>query len=83
MKLDYSPRFEHVIESFNRLYKAYQDGFIMEDEKVIGKWLSSMGELIVEMGDIRQLVGIQFYDEMLKKETVNRIQEIENELDVK
>ena len=80
MKLDYSPRFEHVAESFNRLYKAYQDGFIMEDEKVLSKWLGSMMEVIEEMSSIRQAVAIQYYDELLEKETSERIREIEEEL---
>ena len=80
MKLDYSPRFEDVVESFNRLYKAYQDGFIMEDEKILAKWLDSMMEVIVEMGNIRQAVAIQYYDELLEKETADRIKELEEEL---
>ena len=80
MKLDYSPRFEDVNDSFNRLYKAYQDGFIMKDEKILNKWLSSMMEVIVEMGSIRQAVAIQYYDELLEKETADRIKELEEEL---
>ena len=80
MKLDYSPRFEDVNDSFNRLYKAYQDGFIMEDEKILNKWLSSMMEVIVEMGNIRQAVAIQYYDELLEKETADRIKELKEEL---
>ena len=80
MKLDFSPRFEHVNESLERLYKAYQDGFIMEDEKMLSKWLGSMMEVIVEMGSIRQAVAIQYYDELLEQETVSRIREIKQEL---
>ena len=85
MKLDYSPRFEDVAETLNRLYKAYQDGFIMEDEKVLGKWLASMLELIVEMGSVRNAVALQYYhekleDELSEKETAERIREIEEEL---
>ena len=73
MKLDYSERFKSAQEQLKMLEKTYQNGFILEDDEVMNRWLKSAENLILEITNIRTLVGIQYWDNKLKKQMQNEL----------
>lgn len=78
--MDYSSQFEKIKEELDKLYKAYQDGYIYENEDVLMKWLSAMNTLTLDIHNVRQVVGIQYYNKQIENDTQMRIDELDNEL---
>ena len=79
--MDYSSQFESIKEELDKLYKAYQSGYIYESEEVLMKWLAAMNTLTLDIHNVRQVVGIQYYNKQLEKDVQERIDELDNELE--
>lgn len=78
--MDYSSQFEAIKEELDKLYKAYQDGYIYESEEVLMKWLAAMSSLILDLQNVRQVVGIQYYNKQIEKDIQERIDDLHNEI---
>ena len=78
--MDYSSQFEKIKDELDKLYKAYQDGFIYESEDVLMKWLAAMNTLSLDLHNVRQVVGIQYYNKQMEKDVEDRINELSEEL---
>lgn len=78
--MDYSSQFEKIKEELDKLYKACQDGYIYESEEVLMKWLAAMNTLSLDLHNVRQVVGIQYYNKQMEKDVEDRINELSEEL---